>query len=416
MACKKWILRILRVTALAALAVILLAFAAVQFQQHLLRYRAERLMADMHQIRLYQSTWADAQRLMYRWGAWGHYDGSCTAADCRYEIELTDASWRSLENERNGTGGWLWRHQTAFVIYRWLGGRYASIHCSFIVQDGTIWRTETSVGIAAAPKLLSRDFFGYVLSVEARSQQALRESEGGGWVLGDIDQLAEHPYYMAGQPNGCEGCIMLGITYSTHTPQAEIDRLTAFDLSCLTSLISCKRPDELLLVAREWNLHNYADEDNQPPFYPQSTHKPCDPPIWTLGRDTLSAFVVDAIPTVEQEKANYQESLSKKDIIDEEDNVRIVEQLKGAQGWQPGSVVYADTYLYRTSPTLSKISEHLEKGKRYILLGSGGSYSRGRFIFVDTCGVQEDTPEVRRELEKGFAQNDNLRGPELGTF
>jgi hypothetical protein len=125
---------------------------------------------------------------------------------------------------------------------------------------------------------------------------------------------------------------------------------------------------------------------------------------------------VDAIPTVEQEKANYQESLSKKDIIDEEDNVRIVEQLKGAQGWQPGSVVYADTYLYRTSPTLSKISEHLEKGKRYILLGSGGSYSRGRFIFVDTCGVQEDTPEVRRELEKGFAQNDNLRGPELGTF
>jgi len=27
--------------------------------------------------------------------------------------------------------------------------------------------------------------------------------------------------------------------------------------------------------------------------------------------------------------------------------------------------------------------------------------------------VQEDTPEVRRELEKGFAQNDNLRGPEL---
>jgi hypothetical protein len=29
------------------------------------------------------------------------------------------------------------------------------------------------------------------------------------------------------------------------------------------------------------------------------------------------------------------------------------------------------------------------------------------------CGVQEDTPEVRRELEKGFAQNDNLRGPEI---
>jgi hypothetical protein len=32
----------------------------------------------MHQIRLYQSTWADALRLMHRWGSWGHYDGTCT--------------------------------------------------------------------------------------------------------------------------------------------------------------------------------------------------------------------------------------------------------------------------------------------------------------------------------------------------
>jgi hypothetical protein len=28
------------------------------------------------------------------------------------------------------------------------------------------------------------------------------------------------------------------------------------------------------------------------------------------------------------------------------------------------------------------------------------------------CGFQEDTPANRRELEKGFAMNDNLRGPE----
>jgi hypothetical protein len=56
MAYKRWILRILRVAALAALGFVLLAFAAVQFQQWMLRWRAERLMADMHQIRLCQST------------------------------------------------------------------------------------------------------------------------------------------------------------------------------------------------------------------------------------------------------------------------------------------------------------------------------------------------------------------------
>jgi len=41
-----------------------------------------------------------------------------------------------------------------------------------------------------------------------------------------------------------------------------------------------------------------------------------------------------------------------------------------------------------------------------ILLVAGGAA-------LALCGVQEDTPEVRRELEKGFAQNDNLRVPEL---
>jgi hypothetical protein len=415
MACKKWIFRILLVAGGAAFAVILLAFIVVQFQQHLLRWRAEQLMADMHQIRLYQSTWADAQKLMHRWGAWGHYDGSCTAADCRYEINLMDVGWKSLQSNHypHGMGYWLLHHKMAYVLSRWFGDRFAFIHCAFIVQDGSIWRMETSVNIATSPKFLNKDDIGYVLNIVARSQQALRESKGGGWVLGDDDQLAYHPYYKVGQPNGCEGCILVGITYSTHTPQFEIDQLTDFHLYCLTSFISCKRPDELLPIAREWNIHNYADPDNQGTSVPTKLYKPCDIPLWALSRDNASAYVIDAIPTVEQEKANYQESLTKKDIIDEEVNVRIIEQLKGTDAWQPGSVVYADTYLYRNSPSLSQISEHLTKGKRYILLGSGNNYQSGRIVFVDTCGVQEDTPEVRRELEKGFAQNDNLRGPEL---
>jgi hypothetical protein len=57
-----------------ALSLVLIAFLAVQIQQRMLRWRAERLLAEIHQTRLYQSTWADAQQLMHRWGAWGHAD------------------------------------------------------------------------------------------------------------------------------------------------------------------------------------------------------------------------------------------------------------------------------------------------------------------------------------------------------
>src|ERR1035441_7096285 len=94
-----------------------------------------------HRIRLYQSNWADAQRLMHRWGEWGHYDGNCTAEDCKYEIELTDGSRRVLKSLRPSTVDWLMRFK-AFTIYRWLGGRYSIVDLTFIVQDGAILRTE----------------------------------------------------------------------------------------------------------------------------------------------------------------------------------------------------------------------------------------------------------------------------------
>ncbi|HEY1210367.1 MAG TPA: hypothetical protein VGE85_13425, partial [Terracidiphilus sp.] len=287
MANKKWILRIFRFAALAVLAVILLTFAAVQIQQRILRWRAERLMADMHQIRLYQSNWADAQRLMYRWGAWGHYNGICTAADCRYAIVLGDASFMAQQREREGNGNWLWSHHAAYVIYSLFGGRYAPIYFEFIVQDGTIWRTSTAVNIEVDPKLLDKDDLGYVLIVEAKSQQALRQSEGNGWVLGRDEQLAEHPYYKAGRPGGCELCQMARITYSTHTPQAEIEHLTSFDLSCMTRFWfhSCTTLGEVLPAAKPWHLYHDNSPNSQPQQPATLSPKPCNIPIWALARD-----------------------------------------------------------------------------------------------------------------------------------
>jgi hypothetical protein len=126
----RWFLRILRVACLLVLALALLTLATVQFQQRLLRRRAEELMADIHQIHLYRSTWADAQGLITRWGAWGHYDGTCTAAECRYQITLTDVSQSKF--------GWLIQHG-GFRIYSLLGGRISRLGVSFTVQDGTIW-------------------------------------------------------------------------------------------------------------------------------------------------------------------------------------------------------------------------------------------------------------------------------------
>jgi hypothetical protein len=65
-------------------------------------------------------------------------------------------------------------------------------------------------------------------------------------------------------------------------------------------------------------------------------------------------------------------------------------------------------------PSSSSEDEHFVPGRRYIVLAIGND-DRMHLVTKDSpldferCGVHEDTPEIRRELEKGFAQNDTLR-------
>ncbi len=239
---RKWAVRIVLFAGGVILSVVLLTILAVQIQQRALRWRAERLSADMHQIRLYQSTWADAQRLMHRWGAWGHYDGSCTSANCKYEIEMDSIA--SLV-QRHAWLGWLLRHDR-LNLYQWFGGRDSGFKASFTVHDGTIWRENTAIGVSIPRRRMHRytdvdtilvsDDIDSTLSLGAGSYQRLhRTLEGPFLHMGGAEGLAGHPYYKVGRPGGCMINCQIGVVYySTHTPPAEIERLTSYDFSCFT--------------------------------------------------------------------------------------------------------------------------------------------------------------------------------------
>jgi len=82
--------RILLRTVLFSLLILATVAAAIHIQQHILRVRAEHLLEDIRGLELRKSTWADAQRIFTRWGAWGHYDGSCASLSCDYEVTLGD--------------------------------------------------------------------------------------------------------------------------------------------------------------------------------------------------------------------------------------------------------------------------------------------------------------------------------------
>ncbi len=427
---RKWAVRIVLFACGVVLSLVLIAFLAVQIQQRTLRWHAERLLADMHQIRLYQSTWADAQRLMHRWGAWGHYDGSCTAASCKYEIEMDSIDRYNPRIPRHASLDWLLQHDR-LNLYQWFGGRNSAVRASFTVHDGTIWRESTAMGVSVPRRkmrrvttvdtILNDDDFDWSLSVGALSYQRLQTLGGVGVFMGDSeDELARHPYYKVGRPGGCMVlCQIVVAYYSTHTPPAEIERLTSYDFSCFTRFNPCMRIEDLLPAAKEWHLYDSEYESGptvpvpkERPLseYPVPKPPPCSNiPVWVQARDARYVLAVEALSTkivkLHEDYGEYHREVA---------NVRVFSSLKEPAPWLPRAIGSANhVYLEKEYDLPSDEGEHLVPGRRYIVFPNVND-SRAQLVTkasplsFERCGVREDTPETRRELEKGFAQNDTL--------
>ncbi len=412
MTLQRWAIRLVCSAGGIVLLLTTLAFVAVQIQQWVLRLHAERLLADMHKIRLHQSTWADAQRLMHRWGAWGHYDGGCTAASCKYEIEMDSSAFYNPRIPRHAWLNWLFMHDR-LNVYSWLGGHGSAVRASFTVHDGKIWREGSALGLVVSRREMKKDNdFDRTLSMGAESYQRLQSTLAApSPFLGGADGLVGHPYYKVWRPSGCMINCQSGVVYfSARTPPAEIERLTSYNLSCITRFNPCARLEDLLPAAKEWQLYpdhelsedelrlrEKKDEERQ--------EEPCSVPVWALARDARYVLAVEALSTktekIEQEQNQFQEA----------SQVRVVASLKEPVPWHRKAVVTAYSNEYRTQS--SSNAEHLLPGRRYIVFPLGDDrrdqiLTNNSPIMLERCGVQEDTPATRHELEIGFAQNDTL--------
>jgi hypothetical protein len=388
--------RIVHWALLAMLASLVLVLGSAYGSQWLLRWRSERLMAEMHRIRLFQTDWAEAQKLMHEWGAWGHYDGNCTAADCRYEITIGHSGFGVNEP------GWfsLQLAQLQFRLAEILPAlRPSTLNVRFVIHAGTVWR-QSALVVVNVPSGHWNGQGEYSLIVATKSEDRLRRSPDDPWILGSDAQLAEHPYYKVGRPSGCTNCMAARVTYSTHAPQGQIDELTNFDFSCFTRWQSCRWLGDLLPKAWEWRLYSYfepgrslASEIPSPPW-------PCDIPLWALGRDLNTVLVVEVL------KVNRRKDWSG---FREEHIVRVDDVLKGVI-WRKGVVLDANPYQPDEELPYEGIAEKMEEGKRYLLVWNDEHDDPPPFaVGLERCGVQEDTPYVRSELEKGFEQHDDLR-------
>ncbi|NYF52877.1 hypothetical protein [Tunturiibacter gelidoferens] len=200
--------------------------------------------------------------------------------------------------------------------------------------------------------------------------------------------------------------------YSTHTPPAEIERLTSYNFSCFTQLIACAHIEDLLPASKEWHLYDEYQSSPTvpiPPPRPESSYAkmpippPCSNiPVWAHARDVRYTLAVEVLPTTADDQ-KYDPGMAK---------VRVVTSLKEPAPWLPGAIVR--TYHYGNGSIPPEKDGELVSGKRFIVFPVGNDerhdiVTKDSPIKLERCGVLEDTPEIRRELEKGFAQNDTLK-------
>ena len=297
---------------LALLAICLLIPILIQVQQRLFRYRAKRLRDDFRAILLHKSTWQDAQALMHRWGAWGHYDGVCTATNCKYEISMPDLA-SSFFGYRDDQTLARFLFSTRFIYaYVMLGGHLGSLQVRFIFQDRLIGRTSTAVDIYDPPKFLlpTHDDSGVGLVLIAQSRDSLRASPPQAhWILGGNDQLADHPTYKVGRPGGCTGCLLGEVTYSPDASQEDIRKFTDYNFNCFTSM-RCTILEDLLPAAKDWHLYDppwgLPDDEPQESSRPPA---PCRTSVWALGRDATAVAAVDVLS---DEKVHLEQNHDKR--------------------------------------------------------------------------------------------------------
>ena len=418
---KPGMLRVAKRVGLAALALLFAAVISIQVQQRIFRYRAEHLLADMQAIRLHQSSWRDAQALLHRWGAWGHYDGTCTFTNCRYKIVLMDEGSRLYSELREESPLGFMRNPLVLGLYQLIGGRLGEYEADFIVQDGTIWRTTNSMTVGLPPQhlLYAPDEPGSVLMVGAQSRQSLREFlPGSRWELGGNEQLAEHPEYKVGRPSGCESCLAAGITYAIQADQHTVRQLTDFQFDCFTRLAACRILEDVIPAAKEWHLYEppWGLPFNEPTY--SATPLPCRTPVWALGRDASAAIAVEALAVTQSQAGNDRSETA---------SVRLVETLKGPALGPDDTQLVLHPYpgqAFNPSFESAEAPEHLMADKKYLIIVNGmlpqvhGQSFSHKFpapekIELDRCGVLDDTSQNRLELQRGFALNDRLRVPEF---
>jgi len=362
----RW-MRVTRIVAILLVSLAMIAAVSIPIQQGILRWRAERLLSDIHALQLGKSTWIDAQKIMTRWGAWGQYKGICTQERCSYQIEMEDF-FGQIPTFNRKTGhvwdaaqGWPWLLRT----YEFFGGRSAIVIARFEVIRDVVWAKDFVFGLDVDEK-----------NAEERWDYLLFGSANTEWRTERFGQHAEpgHPEYVVGRPGGCEGCEVVYARYTPYASPKDVDRLLDFDLECLTRRNPCRHAIDIMPATQRQLIteRTVREKEIDAGRYPWSE---CLSPPEFLGRDQANVVLAQV------ESAHLDDRNDGTLDVD----FRLLDRMKRATFWNQDAVRTVILPARATEDPSRKMSV-LVPGQKFILaFRSLYPVESTKSIDVDAC-------------------------------
>ncbi|MDP9052583.1 MAG: hypothetical protein M3O31_17960 [Acidobacteriota bacterium] len=214
---------------LALLFILGVSWISGEAAQLLLRWRGQKLLADIRTLHAGRSTWSDTQPIMKKWDSWSVPKGACTEEACTYQIDVVQTLTPILVGNPNGVSkNWIAR----FTDHTGLRG--SAVRAGFNVRDGIVitrW-----FGEQVTPPV--RDWSvpdGYVPYVSVSSAESTLFHQI------NKDQKLLHPHRLAQSK-----AFYIAVTFSPDEDSAEQAALMDFDFSCITRFKPCESEGQIL--------------------------------------------------------------------------------------------------------------------------------------------------------------------------
>ena len=361
-----------RATVLSALCLVVLAFAVIQVHQWLLRWRAERLLADMRELQGNEGTWLEAQRIMMRWRPWGLGESFCTPQECLFYVRMRDPVDSFVRGDLDGPP------RLPYLIWpsQLLGEKFTFVEASLRVKDGMVEESRFRM-----------NFFG--------RDEGMARAVSAPEALDYTPDRWQHPDYYAEKHPGCEGCILFETGFTHFAGREKIHDLTDFNLSCITRWSQCTTEADVMPSA--WKL--YQDELPRKAAL-EKAFNDCKIPLEFFGRESHAIAVADVL--------SRQGSKPQGDNKRSSARLRIVRTLKGRMHWPMNKILVASSED-QGEEVFWDGTPDLMAGKSYVLFGDFADGSVGENVFwLDVCGIvphnEQNLTAIQRGITASLAQ------------